>query len=69
MQRPVELPVPLVGTLSAEALPVLFALGGTRDVADVADEYRVAESDLCERLLPQLRDLGMRGLLRRATSG
>jgi SAM-dependent methyltransferase len=58
---------PLVGALCAEGVPVLFALDGRRGlgavIAEVAKEYGLPEHYLRDRLLPQLRELGMRGFL------
>jgi hypothetical protein len=63
---------PLVGALSPEGLPVLFALDSSRDlgavIAAVADDYGLPEHDLRDRLLPQLHELGLRGFLRPASS-
>jgi SAM-dependent methyltransferase len=63
---------PLVATVSAEGLPVLAALDGTRPldelIAETAASYELSETALQTQLLPEIRELGKRGLVRPRSS-
>lgn len=58
---------PLTGRISPGALPVLFGLDGEQDlgavVGRVAAEYGFDETALREQVIPELRELALRGLL------
>lgn len=63
---------PLVATVRPEGVPVLVALDGTRPlgelIADTAASYGLSEDGLRNELLPEIRELGIRGLVRPATT-